>query len=78
MTMKHRKILLMYISKISGHRQATVAIAKSIKKLMPDAEVSSINGFGYNYPMLEAVVNSAYMTVIKHTPKVWDYLYDNP
>ena len=38
----------------------------------------SINGFGYNYPLLEHVVNAAYMTVIKHTPKVWDYMYDNP
>jgi hypothetical protein len=27
---------------------------------------------------LEQVVNAAYMTVIKHTPKVWDYMYDNP
>ncbi len=45
---------------------------------MPEAEVMSINGFGYNYPLLEQVVNAAYMTVIKHTPKVWDYIYDNP
>lgn len=76
--MKHRKILLMYISKVSGHRQATVAIAKSIKKQMPDAEILSINGFGYNYPLLENVVNATYMGIIRHTPKVWDYLYDNP
>ncbi|NTV29422.1 MAG: glycosyltransferase [Candidatus Omnitrophica bacterium] len=68
----------MYISKVSGHRQATVAIAKSLKKLLPDAEIMSINGFGYNYPLLENVVNAAYMGIIRHTPKVWDYLYDNP
>jgi processive 1,2-diacylglycerol beta-glucosyltransferase len=76
--MKHRKILLMYISKVSGHRQATMAMSKSLKHFIPDAEVMSINGFGYNYPLLEHVVNTAYMTIIKHTPKVWDYLYDNP
>ncbi len=76
--MKQRKILLMYISRVSGHRQATVAISKSLKKFIPDAEVMSINGFGYNYPLLEHVVNAAYMTVIKHTPGVWDYIYDNP
>ncbi len=73
-----RHILLMYISKISGHRQATMAIAKSLKKHMPNADVKSINGFGYNYPILENVVNAAYMSIIRHTPKVWDYLYDNP
>lgn len=76
--MKEQKILLMYISKVSGHRQASMAMSKSIKKCLPDAEVMSINGFGYNYPILEKVVNAAYMTMIRHTPKVWDYLYDNP
>jgi processive 1,2-diacylglycerol beta-glucosyltransferase len=75
---KKRKVLLMYISRVSGHRQASMAISKSLKKFMPDADVMSINGFGYNYPLLEQVVNAAYMTVIRHTPKVWDYLYDNP
>jgi processive 1,2-diacylglycerol beta-glucosyltransferase len=76
--MKQPKILLMYISKVSGHRQATVAISKSIKKLMPDSDILSINGFGYNYPILENVVNAAYMGIISHSPRVWDYLYDNP
>ncbi len=73
-----RHILLMYISKVSGHRQATMAISKSLKKEIPDAEVTSINGFGYNYPILENVVNAAYMGIIRHSPRVWDYLYDNP
>jgi processive 1,2-diacylglycerol beta-glucosyltransferase len=76
--MNKRHILLMYISKVSGHRQATMAISKSLKRLMPDADVMSINGFGYNYPILESVINTAYMSVIRHTPKIWDYLYDNP
>lgn len=73
-----RRILLMYISKVSGHRQATMAISKALKKHIPDSEIMSINGFGYNYPVLEGVVNAAYMSVIRHTPKVWDYMYDNP
>ena len=46
--------------------------------ILPDAEIKSINAFGYTYPILEKVVNKAYMGVIKRTPKVWDYLYDNP
>ena len=55
-----------------------MAISKSLKKVLPDSEVKSVNGFGYNYPVLEAVVNTAYMSIIRHSPKVWDYLYDNP
>jgi len=73
-----RRVLLMYITKVSGHRQATLAIQKSLRALDPTVEVPSVNGFGYTYPRLEKVVNRAYMGIIKRTPKVWDYLYDNP
>ncbi len=73
-----RRILLMYITKVSGHRQATVAIQKTLKNILPDAEIMSINGFEYTYPILEKVVNKAYMGVIKRAPQIWDKMYDNP
>ena len=75
---KHKRILLMYISQVSGHRQGAVAISKSLKSLDPDCEVLSINGFGYTYPLMEKIINTAYMGVIKRAPKIWEYLYDNP
>lgn len=75
---KKKRVLLMYITKVSGHRQATVAIQKSLKQLNPNIEAPTVNGFGFTYPILEKVVNKAYMSVIKRTPKVWDYMYDNP
>ena len=75
---KHKRVLLMYISQVSGHRQGAVAIAKSLKSLDPDCEVLSINGFGYIYPLMEKIINTAYMGVIKRAPKIWEYLYDNP
>ncbi len=74
----HKRVLLMYISQVSGHRQGAVAISKSLKVLAPDCEVLSINGFGYTYPVMEKIVNTAYMGVIKRVPKIWEYLYDNP
>lgn len=76
--MNKRRVLLMYITKVSGHRQATVAIQQALRQLDPDIEAPAINGFGYTYPILEKIINKAYMSVIKRTPKVWDYLYDNP
>jgi processive 1,2-diacylglycerol beta-glucosyltransferase len=75
---KHKRVLLMYISQVSGHRQGAVAIAKSLKALAPDCEVLSINGFGYAYPVMEKIINTAYMGVIKRAPQIWEYLYDNP
>ncbi len=75
---KKSRVLLMYITKVSGHRQAIIAIQRSLKQLNPDVEAPTVNGFGFTYPILEKVVNKAYMSVIKRTPKVWDYMYDNP
>ena len=54
-----------------------MAIEKSLKDLAPDCEILAINGFGYTYPLLEQVINKAYMGIIKNTPQVWEYLYDN-
>ena len=76
--MSKRRVLLMYITKVSGHRQATVAIQQALRQLDPEIEAPAINGFGYTYPILEKIINKAYLSVIKRTPKVWDYLYDNP
>lgn len=68
----------MYISEISGHRNAALAIEKALKSLSPDVDTLCINAFNYTNPISEKVINSLYMAVIKRTPKVWDYLYDNP
>lgn len=72
------RIILMYISEVSGHHSATIAIEKAIKTLSPRAEVLNINAFNYTNPISEKIVNRIYMGVIKRTPKIWDYLYDNP
>lgn len=68
----------MYITEVSGHHQATLAIERTLKNINPRLEVLNINGFGYAYPIIEKIVNKAYMGIIKRTPKIWDYLYDNP
>jgi processive 1,2-diacylglycerol beta-glucosyltransferase len=68
----------MYISEISGHHSATLAIEKAIKILQPDAQTLNLNAFNYTNPISEKIVNRLYMGVIKRTPQVWNYLYDNP
>lgn len=74
----NKRILLMYISEISGHRSAAQAVEKAIKMLNPDAEIMNINAFNYTNPVWERIINRAYMSVVKNTPDLWDYLYDNP
>jgi len=68
----------MYISEVSGHHSATLAIEKAIRILSPEAEILNINAFNYTNPVSEKIINRIYMSVIRRTPKVWDYLYDNP
>jgi processive 1,2-diacylglycerol beta-glucosyltransferase len=76
--LKAKRVLLLYISQVSGHRHGAVAIQKSLKTFNPDCEIKSLNGFGYTYPLMEKIVNTAYMGVIKRAPQIWEYLYDNP
>lgn len=76
--MPAQRIILMYISEISGHHSATLAIEKAIKSLSPESQVLNINAFNYTNPISEKIVNRLYMGIIKRTPQIWDYLYDNP
>jgi processive 1,2-diacylglycerol beta-glucosyltransferase len=68
----------MYISEVSGHHSATKAIENAIRLLSPQSEILNINAFNYTNPVSEKVVNRLYTGIIKRTPQVWDYLYDNP
>ena len=76
--MGNKKFLLMYISDVSGHRSAAEAIEHAIKVIEPHSDILSINAFNYTNPISEKVINKLYMGVIKKTPHIWDYLYDNP
>lgn len=76
--MAPKRIILMYISEVSGHHRATQAVEKALKIISPDVEVLNINGFNYTNPISEKIINRLYLGVIKTAPRVWDYLYDNP
>ncbi len=73
-----RKILLLYISEDSGHHCASIAIERALHALSPGIETLNINLFNYTNPIMEKVINGAYMSVVKRKPEIWDYLYDNP
>ena len=73
-----KKILLLYISEDSGHHCASTAIEKALHQLDPSIETLNLNSFNYTNPILEKIINRTYMSVVKRTPEVWEYLYDNP
>ncbi len=72
------KILSMYISEGSGHHCASRAIEKALKSIKPGIDILNINAFNYTNPILEKIINRTYIGIIKRTPDVWEYLYDNP
>ncbi len=73
-----KRILLMYISEVSGHHRATLAIEKALRAISPHLGIGNINAFKYTNPISEKVINRLYLGIIKRTPQIWDYLYDNP
>ncbi|MBP7055526.1 MAG: glycosyltransferase [Candidatus Omnitrophica bacterium] len=76
--MGSKKALLLYISEHSGHHCASNAIERALKAIDHSIQTLNINSFNYTNPILEKVINRAYMGVVKRTPEIWDYLYDNP
>lgn len=72
------RILSMYISEGSGHHCASLAIEKALKTVRPGINILNINAFNYTNPILERIINRTYIGIIKRTPDVWEYLYDNP
>ncbi|MDD4899785.1 MAG: glycosyltransferase [Candidatus Omnitrophica bacterium] len=76
--MQPKRIILMHISQVSGHRSAAMAIESAIKELVPQTQIMSINAFNYTSPATEKFTNFLYMNVVSRFPKIWGYLYDNP
>ncbi|MFH1577688.1 MAG: glycosyltransferase [Candidatus Omnitrophota bacterium] len=75
--MPNKRILLMHISNISGHRSAGMAIEKAIQIQSPQVETLSLNAFNYVHPHGERIINFFYMFVVQRLPFIWTHLYDN-
>ncbi len=75
--MTQKKALIFYISRYSGHFHAANAIERGLLEFSGDIEIKKVNALGYTNPILEKVINRAYMEVIKKKPEIWERIYDN-
>ncbi len=73
-----RRFLLLYITSRSGHHQASCAIEQTIRHLDPSAQVTSVDAFDYTSRFVRWAIAHSYLSLIRHQPDVWEYLYDNP
>ncbi|MDD3088434.1 MAG: glycosyltransferase [Candidatus Omnitrophica bacterium] len=73
-----KRVLILYISRYSGHYYAAEAIEEGIKEFSPDTHVEKMNALDYTNPVLGRLINRVYLQVIKRRPHVWGDMYDNP
>ncbi len=71
------RILLFYISVNSGHQMAAMAIEDAIRIVDRNVETLNINHFHYTNPVLAKLIMKGYHGMLRKTPELWDYLYDN-
>ncbi|MBI3324089.1 MAG: hypothetical protein HYZ92_02300 [Candidatus Omnitrophica bacterium] len=76
--MASRRILLMHVTTSSGHHHASRAIGQALQRLDPSCQVISVDAFDYTSRFVRWAIMRSYMSLIRHRPNVWEYLYDNP
>ncbi len=72
-----KRVLILYISVNSGHHIAAKSIENALRREDPEIEILNVNALNYISPILEKFVIKTYMGVVKNTPELWEYLYDN-
>src|SRR6202034_881545 len=54
------------------------AVREALSVLAPPWETAGIDAFSFAYPTVGKLIAKTYLEVLRHTPVLWDYLYDNP
>ena len=71
-------LILLYIFERSGHHLAALAIDKAMSELEGSRKVLTLDSLSYTNPHLNQIVQRGYLSLLRNTPEIWDYLYDNP
>lgn len=64
--------------KDSGHHRAAEAIQSACKLLYPQVETKTLSATSSSYPRLGKVATQMYLQILKTTPTLWGYFYNNP
>lgn len=72
------KILFLYISTSSGHQKAADAIQEALHQAHPSWETQGVDAFSFAYPTIGKIISKSYLEMLRHTPILWDLMYDNP
>jgi len=72
------RVLFLYISMSSGHQRAANAVEEALSLLAPTWETSGVDAFSFAYPTIGKLIARTYLEILRHTPVLWDFVYDNP
>jgi processive 1,2-diacylglycerol beta-glucosyltransferase len=50
---------------------------EALNAMYPQVDARGLDSFSYAYPRIQKVVGRTYLELLKRTPKLWGYLYDN-
>ena len=71
-------VLLISAAPQGGQRKSADAIGKALELLNPSSiRSSSINVIHHFYPVLGTLIAKTYFEILRSTPQLWDFLYDN-
>ena len=76
--MAGRRLLLMHVTTSSGHHHASRAIGQALRRLDASCQVINVDAFDYTSRFVRSAIMQSYLSMIRHHPDVWEYLYDNP
>ncbi len=76
--MAGRRLLLMHVTTSSGHHHASLAIAQGLRRLDPQCQIVNVDAFDYTSRLIRLAIMRSYLSIIRHQPDIWEYLYDNP
>ncbi len=74
----NRRFLLMHVTTSSGHHHASRAVAQALRRLDPWGQTIMVDAFDYTSQFVKWTIQRSYLSLIRHQPNVWEYLYDNP
>ncbi len=72
------RALFLYASPDSGHRACSDAVRKALERLAPKMETAGVDTISALYPTLGPLIEKTYLEILKYTPQIWSFLYDNP
>lgn len=76
--MAGRRFLFMHVSTHLGHQKASYALKDAVQRCEPRSEVRTVDASRYSSRIVRWGITQAYLSLIRHQPDVWEYLYDNP